>query len=95
LVYQEIRPYKIWWKEPKQSTHWDLIEVVWHNNLGTKERKYLSTYSMTFEIFMYFVRKLEPFFKFKAIMFIRAPLELKKTSGLCYIDLHMGLMQTL
>ncbi len=38
---------------------------------------------------------MEPFFKFKAIMFIRAPLELKKTSGLCYIDLHMGLMQTL
>ncbi len=95
LVYQEIRPYKIWWKEPKQSTHWDLIEVVWHNNLEMKDRKYLFAYCMTFWIFTYLVRKLEPFVKFRATMFIRAPLELKKTIGLCYIDLHMGLMQTL
>jgi hypothetical protein len=34
LSYQEIRPCKIWWKEIRQSTYWDLIErVVWHMSL--------------------------------------------------------------
>ncbi len=27
LAYQKTRPHKkTWWKEPKQSTHWDLIK---------------------------------------------------------------------
>jgi hypothetical protein len=60
-----------------------------------KDRKYLSTYHTTYGIFMYLVRKLKPFVKFKATLFTKAPLELKKTIGLCYINLHMGLMQTL
>lgn len=33
LTYQNIKPHGIWWKDPKQSTHWDLIKIVWHVNL--------------------------------------------------------------
>jgi hypothetical protein len=40
LAYQEIRPHRTWWKKPKQSTHWDLIKVVWHTNLEMRDKKY-------------------------------------------------------
>jgi hypothetical protein len=40
LAYQESKPHKIWWKEPRQFTNWDLIEkVVWHTNLENEGHK--------------------------------------------------------
>jgi hypothetical protein len=77
------------------TTHWDLIKgVVWHTNLEMKDPKYLFAYRMIHRTFMYLVRELEPFVKSKVTMFVRAPLELKKLLGWCYINLHMGLIQT-
>jgi hypothetical protein len=81
LVYQGTKPHRIWWKKPKQSTHWDLIGVVWHTNLEMKDRKYLSTHHTNYGTFMYLVRKLEPFIKSKVIMFVRALLESIKAIG--------------
>ncbi len=44
LAYQESKPHKIWWKKPRQFTHWDLIErVVWHTNLKNERYKIKST----------------------------------------------------
>ncbi len=77
FAYQETRPHKIWWKESKQFTHWDLIErVVWDTDLKMRDRKNLFSYYMTYKTFIYLARKLEPFIKFKVTMFDRAPLEL-------------------
>jgi len=59
-----------------------------------RAKKYLFAYRMIHRTFMYLVRELEPFVKSRAIMFVRATLELRKVIGLCYINLHMGLMQT-
>jgi hypothetical protein len=51
---------------------------------------------MTYGTFIYLVRKLEPFVKFRAIMFVKAPFKPKKVIlSWCYINLHMGLVQTL
>jgi hypothetical protein len=39
-----------WWKEPRQYTHWDLVETnVWHTTLGIKDWKFLLHYIMNFE----------------------------------------------
>jgi len=43
-----------------------------------RDKKKLSAYYMTYRTFIYLVRKLEPFVKFKVTMFDRAPLELRK-----------------
>jgi len=56
LAYQETKPHRIWWKELKQSTHWDLIEVVSHTILEMKDKKYVSPYHITYGTFMYLVR---------------------------------------
>jgi hypothetical protein len=56
LAYKETKPHRIWWKEPKQSTHWDLIRIVWHTILEMKDKKYLSTYRITYGTFMFLVR---------------------------------------
>jgi hypothetical protein len=45
-------------------------------NLEMKNKKYLVTHHMTYETFMYFVKKLKPFIKSKIIMFIKTPLKL-------------------
>jgi hypothetical protein len=83
-------------KESKQFTHWDLIKDVWHTSLEMKDIKYLFAYCMTYGIFIYLVIKLEPFIKFRAIMFVKAPLIPRKVIlSCCYINLHMGLVQTL
>jgi hypothetical protein len=38
LSSQEIRPWKIWWKETRQPTHWDSIKrVVWHMSLEIRK----------------------------------------------------------
>jgi hypothetical protein len=58
--------------------------IVWHTNLKIKDKKYLSTYRMTYEAFMYLVRELEPFVKCRATMFVKAPLEPIKAIGLVY-----------
>jgi hypothetical protein len=47
-----------------------------------KDKKYLFKHRMTYGTFMYLVRKLEPFVKFKVIMFVRAPLKFIKAIGL-------------
>jgi hypothetical protein len=47
-----------------------------------RDTKYLSTYRMNDKTFMYLVRELETFVKFRAIMFVRAPLEPIKVIGL-------------
>jgi hypothetical protein len=47
-------------------------------NLEMRDKKKLSAYYMTYRTFIYLVRKLEPFVKFKVTMFDRAPLELRK-----------------
>jgi hypothetical protein len=79
LLTKKTRPHRIWWKEPKQSTHWDLIGVIWHTNLEMKDRKYLFARCMTYGTFMYLVKKLKHFVKSKVIMFVKAPLEFIKT----------------
>jgi hypothetical protein len=56
LVYQETKPYEIWWKKPKKSTYWDLIGVVWHTILGMRDKKHLFAYCVTCGTFMYLVR---------------------------------------
>jgi len=59
------------------STNWDLIKgVVWHTNLEMRDQKYLFAYRVIHETIMYLVRELEPFVNSRAIIFVRAPLEL-------------------
>ncbi len=55
-----------------------------------RDQKYLFAYRMIHETFMYLVRKLEPFVNSRAIMFVRAPLELKKTIGLVLYQFAHG-----
>jgi hypothetical protein len=51
---------------------------------------------MIYGTLIYLVREFEPFVKFKANMFVKAPLKPKKVIlNWCYINLHMGLVQTL
>jgi hypothetical protein len=38
LDYQKTKPHRIWWKEPKQSTHWDIIGVIWHTILEMRDK---------------------------------------------------------
>jgi hypothetical protein len=40
LAYRETKPHRVWWKEPRQSTCWDLIIVIWHTILEMKDKKY-------------------------------------------------------
>jgi hypothetical protein len=48
---------------------------------------------MTYGTFIYLVRELEPFVKFRATMFVKAPLKPRKVKlSWCYINMHMGLM---
>jgi hypothetical protein len=92
LAYQESTPHKIWWKEPIQFTNWDLIErVVWHNNLENEGHKiYILAYCMIDGTFMYLVKELEFFVKFRATMFVRAPLEPRKAIGLVLYQFAHG-----
>ncbi len=55
LAYQETKPHRIWWKKPKQSTHWDLIKVIWDTSLEMRDKKYLFAYRVTCGTFMYLV----------------------------------------
>ncbi len=51
-----------WWKEPKQYTHWDLVETnVWHTIFEIRDRKFLLCYKMNFETFNNLVLELTPF----------------------------------
>jgi hypothetical protein len=75
----------------KRATDWDLTKgVAWHTKLEMSDKKYVSTYHMTYETFMYLVRKLEPFVKSRAIMFVKEPFEFRKVIGLVLYQLAYG-----
>jgi hypothetical protein len=49
----EPHPERVWWKEPRQSTQWDIIEgLVWHTSPEMRDRKYMKTYRMSYASFM-------------------------------------------
>ncbi len=48
------------------------------HQFGNEGQKILSTYYMTYKTFIYLVRKLEPFVKFKVNMFDKATLKFRK-----------------
>ena len=44
----EPQPGCVWWKEPRQSTQWDIIKgLVWHTSSKIRDRKYLEAYRMS------------------------------------------------
>jgi hypothetical protein len=45
------------------------------HEFGNKKNEFLVTYYMTYGILMYLVKKLKPFVKSKAIMFVKASLK--------------------
>ena len=69
----------MWWKEPRQSTQWDLIEgVVGHTNPAWCNRIFLATYRMTYPSFLNLVLELEPYVRSNATQFVRAPVSMEK-----------------
>jgi len=54
---------QLFWEEPKQRTHWEMVEtIVWHTTPEMKDRKYLMYYWMTFDAFNVLVEEWTLFF---------------------------------
>jgi hypothetical protein len=61
-VNERRHPPRFWWKEPRQYTHWELVETnVWHTTLEIRDRKFLLHYRMSFEAFNNLVLEFTPF----------------------------------
>ncbi len=61
-------PPQLWWKEPRQSTHGDQVEVdVCHTALEMRDRKYIMHYKMTFDAFQKLVLELTPFLQLQCL----------------------------
>jgi hypothetical protein len=59
-------------EEPRQYTHWDLVETnVWHTTPKKKNRKFLLHYIMSFEFFNNLVLELTPFLQSSCLNPIR------------------------
>ena len=87
----ESQPGRVWWKEPRQSTQWDIIEgLVWYTSPEMRDRKYLEAYCMSYASFMYLVSKLEPYLQSTSIHFVRTPLEIRKVVGIVLYCLAHG-----
>ncbi len=72
-------PPCFWWKEPRQYTHWDLVETnVWHTTPEIRDRKFLLHYRMSFEAFNNLVLELTPFLQSSCLNLIRPQLEIIK-----------------
>jgi hypothetical protein len=72
-------PSCFWWKEPKQCTHWDLVEtIVWHTILEIRDRKFLLHYKVSFEAYNNLVLELTPFLQSSCLNCIKTQLEIKK-----------------
>ena len=88
----EPHPGRVWWKEPRQSTQWDIIEgLVWHTSPEMRDRKYMEAYRMSYASFMYLVSELEPYLQSTSIHFVRAPLEIRKAVGIVLYRLAHGI----
>ncbi len=58
----------LFWVEPKQRTHWEMVEViVWHKTPKMRDRKYLMYYQMIFDAFNVLVEELTSFLKFECL----------------------------
>jgi hypothetical protein len=62
LAWRNNVKNRMWWVEPQQKIHFDVIEGdVWHCTPKMFDRKYLQSYRMTFLAFDFFFFKLTPF----------------------------------
>jgi len=69
-----------WWKEPKQYTHWDLVETnVWYTTLDIRDGNFLLHYRMSFEVFNNLVLELTHFLQSSCLNPIRPQLKIRKT----------------
>ena len=82
---------RLWWVDPRQATHWDIIEgVVWHVCLIYRDRKFVEAYRMPYFAFMYLVSELEPYVKSHYKIHVRAPIEPRKAIALAIYRLAHG-----
>jgi hypothetical protein len=50
---------RLFWVEPKQRTHWEMVEAIaWHITSDMRDKKYLMYYRMTFDAFNVLVEEL-------------------------------------
>ncbi len=70
----------MFWVEPKQRTHWEMVEaIVWHTTPEMRDKKCLMYYWMTLYACNVLVEELTLFLKSKCFNLVRPHLEVRKT----------------
>jgi hypothetical protein len=79
LLKKEEKHYsQLFWEEPKQRTHWEMVEaVVWHTTPEMKDKKYLMYYRMTFDAINVLIEELTPVLKSKCFNLRGAQLKVR------------------
>ena len=84
-------PQRLWWIEPKQNIHYDVVEGdVWHTTPDILDRKYRKSYRMSFMAFEHLVAELIPFLRSTANMFVRPPIPIRTQVSLVVYRLAHG-----
>ena len=94
VIYSRMRrfPQRIWWVEPKQNVHYDVVEGdVWHTTPEMLDRKYCRSYRMSYLAFEHLVSELTHFLRPTADMFVRPPIPIRKHVSLVVYRLAQGL----
>ena len=85
-------PQWLWWIEPRQNVHYDVVEGdVCHTTPDMLDRKYRTSYRMSFLAFEHLVSELTPFLRPTADMFVRPPVLVRKQIPLVVYRLAQGL----
>jgi hypothetical protein len=88
-------PPHFWWKEPKQYTHWDLVETnVWHTISEIRDMKFLLHYKMNFEAFNNLVLELTPFSQSSCLNLVRPQLKIKMIVAIVIYQFGHGFSAT-
>ena len=79
LVWRHRFPGRMWWVEPCQYIHHDVVEGdVWHTSLQMLDMRYWQTYRMDFLAFEALVDLLTPFLSPIVATFVRPSIPVRK-----------------
>ena len=79
VARRKPRAARLFWVEPRQSTHWNYVErVVWRTTDRMHEAKFKKFYRMSFAAFDNLLNMLIPFLRSRCVNQVRPQMEIKK-----------------